>query len=96
MTYLLKIMKLCYQLIGLSIFIGWFVLGFIMSSGTLPRSPQPLTHHTVPINEHGTIYYVTDFQDRFLRWAIPVLAGMSLLWWLVIYIRKQTRDENVA
>jgi hypothetical protein len=63
---------------------GWFVV--IACAISSPVTPNPITGHTVPMNNHGTIHYVTLLAHYLLFWYIPALIVIGLLlkrsaWW---------------
>jgi hypothetical protein len=41
--------------------VGWWALGYIIYLS--PTQPNEATNQIVPINEHGTIFYITPLQD---------------------------------
>jgi hypothetical protein len=96
MTLALKLFKILVTIATASIMICWVALGVLIDSGSLPKSAQPLTHHIIPYNNHGTTYYLTEHQGLIHTWAIPAFFGMSLLYWLVGFIVKKTHDKTVA
>jgi hypothetical protein len=63
---------------------GWLVV--IACAISSPVAPNPVTGHTVPMNNHGTIHYVTPLVHYLLFWYIPALIVIGLLlkrsaWW---------------
>jgi hypothetical protein len=63
---------------------GWFVV--IACAVSSPVVPNPITGHTVPMNNHGTIHYVTPLVHYLLFWYIPALALVATVlnrsgWW---------------
>jgi hypothetical protein len=63
---------------------GWFVV--IACAVSSPVVPNPTTGHIVPMNNHGTIHYVTPLVHYLLFGYIPALALVAILlkrsgWW---------------
>jgi hypothetical protein len=92
---MLTLVKLLSKLTCIGILIGWFALWIIVFTNSIPKSPQPLTHHTIPFNNHGTTIYFTELQDGFRRWAIPVWLGVALFYWLAEFNLKK-RIKNAG
>lgn len=58
--------------------LAWFVLlGTICSE---PKAPVIATNHAIQYNCHGSIVYITPFQDALLHWLIPIMLLVMLLW----------------
>jgi hypothetical protein len=56
----------------------WFVLlGTICSE---PKAPVVATNHIIQYNCHGSIVYITPFQDALLNWLVPAMLLVGLLW----------------
>ena len=62
----------------------WFIL-------YRPLVPQPEVGYTKPINDHGSIHYVTINEDRLLD-ALDTLAAISIL--LAIFLSWKLKKQN--
>jgi hypothetical protein len=50
--------------------VWWILLGTICQG---PSVPVAATGRTVQYNCHGSVVFITPFQDRLLHWLIPVM-----------------------
>jgi cytochrome c biogenesis protein CcdA len=80
----------------------WWVLYFVVCLGfgihswgeilASPMTPDPITGHVVPYNNHGKIVYITRSDSRAMVWEPcigPILA-------LILFLIQQRRIKSNA
>ena len=66
--------------------IWWILLGTICQE---PSAPVAATGNVVQYNCHGSVVFITQFQNLLLHWLIPTLFVVGYFWQLLVRRRKR-------
>jgi hypothetical protein len=94
MKLVLRLLIAILPLAGVGMGASWLLLH--LAVGFFPQSPQPVTHHTIPYYSHGKTYYFNSFQHALHTWGLWASIGLMLLYWLVLFIWKETYGQHKA
>jgi hypothetical protein len=67
--------------------VWWILLGTICRE---PSAPVPETGNVVQYSCHGSVVFITQFQNLLLHWLIPALLLVGYLGQWLIRRRKRT------
>lgn len=70
----------------------WFWVLSQISFGQ--TTPDPLSQHVVPYDNHGTYVYLTIFQDRLYHALLPTMFVFLLVWILVRFLLENCRKGD--
>jgi hypothetical protein len=73
----MRVLKTLCQTMALLLAAGWFMLHFAITSA--PRTPVPETGNVIVFNNHGTMLYITAWEDALLYILPAALCGLIVV-----------------